>query len=303
METIDFHSVRKQFPLADYVRRLGIRLRRSGINLIGKCPVHHEQRGEAFSIDPETQKWRCWGKCDRGGDVIDLEQALGGGTLREAAERLGTRWIQTQQLQKIPKQEPASAITKENPLGLPYRMTGEEIRSCVDAATRLVKDESLIQTVARRRNWKPETIRGLALEPSLGIDAKGTLCFLYEAGCKIRWQCKGGERQIRWAFGQAWLWRFGYIKLAETVFLCERETDAITLLDSGVEQDTKTLVVALPSASFHIDRWASLFIGKRIIIATDSDEAGIKAARHSAAVLKKYAKSLGRLELERIVDG
>jgi DNA primase len=67
--------------------------------------------------------------------------------------------------------------------------------------------------------------------------------------------------------------------------------------------DTKTLVVALPSASFHIDQWAQLFNGKRIIIATDADEAGIRAAQHTVAVLKKHAKSIGLLEPERIVNG
>jgi len=303
MEMIDFAALRERFPLADYVRRLRVRLRNSGSHFIGKCPIHHEQRGNAFSVHPETQKWRCWGKCNRGGDVVDLEQALGGGTLTEAAERLGAQRVQrTQQLLKGPKQEPAPAITEKNPFGLPNRMTGAEIRFCVEAATRLVKDESSIQRIARRRNWKPETIRGLALEPSLGIDTEGKLCFLYETGCKLRWCDEEGERQIRWAFGKPWVWRFGYIKLAETVFVCEGETDTITLVDAGVEQDTKTLIVGLPSASFHIDRWAPLFVGKRIIIATDSDEAGIRAARHTAAVLEKHAKSIGLLELERIVD-
>jgi hypothetical protein len=303
MEVIDFAAIRERFPLADYVRRLDVRLRHSGSHLIGKCPIHHEQRGNAFSVHPETQKWRCWGKCNRGGDVVDLEQALGGGTLTDAAGRLGAQRVQrTQQLPKVPKQEPSPAITEKNPLGLPNRMTGEEIHLCVEAASRLLKDERQIQRVARHRDWKPETIRGLALEPSLGVDAKGRLCFLYETGCKRRWRDKEGGRQIRWAFGKPWLWRFGYIKQVETVFICEGETDAITLLDSGVEQDTNTLVVALPSASFHIDQWVPLFTEKRIIIATDSDEAGIGAARHAAAVLKKRAKSIGLLELERIAD-
>jgi hypothetical protein len=63
------------------------------------------------------------------------------------------------------------------------------------------------------------------------------------------------------------------------------------------------LVVALPSASFHIDQWAPLFGGKRIIIATDSDAAGRKAAQHVAAILDKHAKSIELLNPERIVYG
>jgi DNA primase len=94
------------------------------------------------------------------------------------------------------------------------------------------------------------------------------------------------------------LWRFGYIKQAETVFICEGETDAITLLDAGVEQQPKTLIIALPGASFHVDRWASLFAGKNVVIATDADEAGVKAAEQLACTLSPVTASLRRLELE-----
>lgn len=88
MAKIDFDEIRRHFPLPVYCEARGIRLKRSGRFLIGKCPIHQERSGEAFTIDPEAQRWRCRGKCSRGGDVIDLEQALGGGTPMEATARL-----------------------------------------------------------------------------------------------------------------------------------------------------------------------------------------------------------------------
>ena len=88
MQPIEFHSLHERFPLTEYVQRLGVRLRRSGWLLIGKCPIHQEEHGEAFNVDPRTHRWRCWGKCGRGGDVIDLEQALRGGSLMDAISRL-----------------------------------------------------------------------------------------------------------------------------------------------------------------------------------------------------------------------
>jgi hypothetical protein len=237
VQTIDFAAIREGLPIIDYVRRLGVRLRRSGSLFIGKCPIHREQHGEAFTVDPETQRWRCWGKCSGWGDVLDLEQALGGGTLAEAAERLGGRQIaETLSIAKPQRAKPASAITTENPVGLPYRMTSEEIYFSFQAATRLVRSVRLINRVAERRRWRPETIRNLALEPSLGIDSQGRMCFLYETGCKRRWQDDEGNRQIRWAFGKPWLWRFGYITLARTVFVCEGETDAITMPTQGLSR-------------------------------------------------------------------
>ena len=52
-------------------------LRRSGNGLRGKCPLHHEQRGQSFYIWPESQRWRCFGACATGGDVVDLLRSLG----------------------------------------------------------------------------------------------------------------------------------------------------------------------------------------------------------------------------------
>jgi hypothetical protein len=301
--TIDFDAIRARHPLAQYCAERGLKLRRSSGSLVGKCPMHGEVNGAAFVVFDDGH-WRCFGKCGKSGDVIDLEQALGGGTLAEAAERLGAQRQQTpqhqQQQPKVLKQEPAPAITKDHPFGLPYRMADRERHLCVEAAERLLASESAIKSVADQRKWKAETIRNLALDPSLGITDEGKLAFLCETGLKIRWK-ENGERRIRWAFGKPWLWRFGCINQADTVFICEGETDAITLIDSGLEEHRGTLVVALPSASFHIDRWASLFVGKRVIIATDADEAGTAAAQHLVVVLKQHAKSIGLLEPGRIV--
>lgn len=38
------------------------------------CPFHNEQHGKSFSFSPMLGKWRCWGACHCGGDVIDLHR-------------------------------------------------------------------------------------------------------------------------------------------------------------------------------------------------------------------------------------
>jgi 5S rRNA maturation endonuclease (ribonuclease M5) len=301
VNTIDFEAIRARHLLPEYCERRGIQLRRSGGSLVGKCPLHNEHHGEAFVVFDDGH-WRCFGKCQKSGDVTDLEQALGGGTRAEAAERLGAQRIQqTHRRARVPKQEPAPIITRENPFGLPYRMTSEERRLCVEAATRLLNTDSAIESIAHHRKWKPATIRNLALEPSIGITDDGKLAFLYESGLKVRWK-ENGERRIRWAFGKPWLWRGGFIEQADGVFICEGETDAITMIDAGLEEDGETLILALPSASFHIGRWSSLFAGKKVVIATDTDEAGVKAAEQLTRTLGPVTASLERLELERGTD-
>lgn len=42
----------------------------------GCCPMHSE-RTPSFIVNTDTQKWRCFGACATGGDVIDLVQRLG----------------------------------------------------------------------------------------------------------------------------------------------------------------------------------------------------------------------------------
>lgn len=44
-------------------------------------------RGEPFAVSADGQSWRCF-RCGEGGDVVDLEAALRGGTAVEAARRL-----------------------------------------------------------------------------------------------------------------------------------------------------------------------------------------------------------------------
>ena len=48
----------------------GIKLRRSGKELIGLCPFHQD-RNPSLNIDPVKNVWHCKGACGEGGDVIE----------------------------------------------------------------------------------------------------------------------------------------------------------------------------------------------------------------------------------------
>lgn len=73
--------IKSRFHVEDVARRLTDL--RGNSTLTGKCPLHHEQHGRSFVVWPESQTWRCYGACSRGGDVIDLWAAA-----REAGYRL-----------------------------------------------------------------------------------------------------------------------------------------------------------------------------------------------------------------------
>jgi Toprim-like len=262
---------------------------------VGRCPLHNEQNGTAFVIHPD-EKWQCFGKCSRQGDVVDLEMLLHGGTLAEAARRLDPASLSRFRTGRVHvgkshNEIPRLAPTKDNPLALPYLLTAAERQDCQRYCVRLLEDPEFVERICNHRQWKTETIRALALDGYLGRDDDGHICFNSAAGCKSRWR-ENRERRFKFLFGKSWLWRGDLITTAETVYLCEGETDAITLIDKGIEDDGKTLVVGVQGATVNIQPWVFLFTGKNVVIAMDDDEAGWKADEKIERNLSGTAKSI-----------
>jgi hypothetical protein len=301
-ETIDFARIKELNPLLEYCQNQGIELRRSGSRWVGRCPLHNEQNGEAFVIHPD-QKWQCYGKCGRSGDVTDLEQELHGGTLTEAAGRLegmsaiaDIPLLSASMLPMGNLEIPQHVPTASNPLALPYVLTAEEIQQCQRNSLRFLQDREYLERVAKARQWQERTLHDLALDGYLGRDDEGHICFISASGCKSRWR-EGGERRFRFLFGKSWLWRGELIPGAQTVYLCEGETDVISLIDRGIEDDGETIAVGVQGATLNIEPWAFLFTDKHVVIAMDDDEAGWKAAEKIERVLATMSKSISSLHL------
>lgn len=75
-------AIKAALKVEDIASRL-TELHGYGNRLKGKCPLHGEVNGQAFSIWLDTGTWRCFGACATGGDVIDF--------VRECHER-GIKW-------------------------------------------------------------------------------------------------------------------------------------------------------------------------------------------------------------------
>jgi len=172
-------------------------------------------------------------------------------------------------------------------------LSSEDCKRAIEMAVALRETPELCERVARARGWKTETIGNLALEPSLGWH-EGKLAFIYETGVKLRWRQRG-ERIVRWAFGKPWLWRGSLIDIAQTIVLTEGETDAISLVDAGLEFSGRMLAVALPSSSTFDEKWAKLFAGKELILAFDADRAGREATLRVSRFLQPHVASLRQL--------
>lgn len=62
----------KKKSLVDYIdNHTSYRLNHSGKNYSCPCPFHNENES-SFYINPEKNRWTCYGKCDANGDLIDF---------------------------------------------------------------------------------------------------------------------------------------------------------------------------------------------------------------------------------------
>jgi putative DNA primase/helicase len=59
------------------------KLRQVGAEWRGPCPIHNGTR-DSFAVEPRTGRWCCFSDCGRGGDVIELEMALGSADFKTA---------------------------------------------------------------------------------------------------------------------------------------------------------------------------------------------------------------------------
>jgi Toprim domain-containing protein len=244
--------------------------------------------------------WSDFATSERGSNLlavyIQTKRVDCGQAIKECAEWLGSRVGPSGNNVIVPGR---TTHQSQAPKILPseiYSPTESECQQVMAMIGRMRNDAALRERVARARGWNPTTLRELALEGYLGWHHE-KLAFIYDTGVKLRWR-KNCERIIRWAFGKPWLWRGAYLNFAETVYVCEGETDAIALIDAGVERQDATIIVALPSASTFNPEWAELFKGKDVILVFDADSAGQSATVNVSKLLLPLARSLRQLEWE-----
>ena len=88
---IDFGRLKRAAPIDRVLALYDVSLKRSGPQLIGCCPIHRGTNPRAFVVSTTKNAWRCFGDCNRGGNVIDLVAALETLSPTDAAHLLAER--------------------------------------------------------------------------------------------------------------------------------------------------------------------------------------------------------------------
>jgi DNA primase len=89
-----FATLKRTVSLTQVLDRYGLleRLRRSGDQLNGACPLHGGHNPSQFRADLDRNLWICFGDCHQGGSIIDFVSAKERVGIREAA-RLIQDWF------------------------------------------------------------------------------------------------------------------------------------------------------------------------------------------------------------------
>jgi DNA primase len=80
-------AVKDAVTVEGYLADRGVEIKHSR----ARCIVHGGDNPQSFSINPEKQVWHCF-RCQAGGDLITLVQAVEGGGPWEAVVALGERY-------------------------------------------------------------------------------------------------------------------------------------------------------------------------------------------------------------------
>lgn len=84
----DLDEIRARSDIVEVVSQY-VALKRTGKNFKGLCPFHAEKT-PSFTVNPELQRWRCFG-CGQYGDVFDFIMRIENVTFLEAARLLAER--------------------------------------------------------------------------------------------------------------------------------------------------------------------------------------------------------------------
>ena len=84
---VDFKEIKDTVSIEMVLEHYGVldKLKKSGRNLVGCCPIHQGSNPRQFSVNLESNMYNCFGDCKSGGNVLDFVASMEKVSLRDAA--------------------------------------------------------------------------------------------------------------------------------------------------------------------------------------------------------------------------
>lgn len=254
------------------------------------CCPWHDEKTPSFGVNlagPHVGRWRCWGACSEGGDVLDFLARMNNSTLKHEIEKLSDGAVTKhftppprprQKTAKIPQQSvtltPVAPTTPNHP-----------------ALNRLPE-------WYEHRSWDPDLAELIGLE--FVVDGRGNprIRFPFRRHSPAADPCFFQDRAMFSTMSPKWMaptgqvpcpfeaWRMDMARRYRTVFICEGLPDVMALLHF----DPNLPVIGVPGAGAFKSRWARCFRGiTNFFLLADNDKAGEKMRLQVAGILDAVA--------------
>ena len=286
MKYLSIEELKERISFRELLEADGHRFKGTGVNAKCCCPFHPD-RTPSFSVHPNDGVAHCFG-CEWKGDIYQYMMES------RSVDFIGA-WVELNEwflagARTIRKSVAELPVSKPSAVQLTQEQRDERDRYAV----RLETDLWLAERICQQRfewngeRWNPQTLRHMAMHGPLGWSGD-CLVFMYPTGNKF---CRWPGKEFIWEGGGLSLWRRHSIPCATHIYLTEGETDAIALVDAGVEDDPNVVVVAVPGAGSFQAEWAEQFTGKVVTLYFDNDKAGEAGADKTGTLLLPYASEI-----------
>lgn len=259
-----------------------------------KCPFHHEQKG--FSLAVWANGYRCFGRCDTSGDVLDWLQQYRHLTFTDAVRVLG---------EPLPEGKPSDQkqqmrANAEPPLWS-WQDQAREVVSLAEEILWSTEGEDALAYLTGR-GLTTSTIRKarLGYMPGDWRESKSVAGLEVPCGITIPWFAVGAlwAVKVRRAYGlpkylqikggsAAGLYGADALPEGHAAMFCEGEFDTLI-----VQQEARSLITAVTlgsAANTLASRWLSeLTSCRNILVAYDTDEAGVRGAKRLAKTSARF---------------
>jgi DNA primase len=84
---VDFKAIKQAVPIEQVLDRYGVKLKRTGKELRGRCPIHKGEGTDTFHANTEKNAFHCF-SCNAKGNVLDLVAVIENCSVRDAALKL-----------------------------------------------------------------------------------------------------------------------------------------------------------------------------------------------------------------------
>src|SRR5437588_10173666 len=89
---VDFKAIKAAVTIGQVIDRYGLKLKRSGKELRGRCPIHQGDGTDSFHANAEKNAFHCF-SCQAKGNVLDFVAAMEKCSVRDAALKI-QNWFQ-----------------------------------------------------------------------------------------------------------------------------------------------------------------------------------------------------------------